>query len=228
MQALQIKICGITQSAQGVAIAQMGASMLGFICVERSPRFVTPKQIEEILSALSENGFAMPAVKTVGVFADAPIEHIQSVLAIAPLTVVQLHGTEPPEFCFALRAALPHLQIIKALRVRSAETLAQAEAYADAIDGLLLDAYQPDKLGGTGKTLDWQMLRSFRPSCPWLLAGGLNPDNVLTAIKLAQPDGVDLSSGVEHTPGNKNLDKVAQLFDALNSMTANHPSESIV
>jgi phosphoribosylanthranilate isomerase len=101
------------------------------------------------------------------------------------------------------------------LRVRSIEHLAQAGNYMKYIDTLLLDAYHPQQLGGTGQTLDWQMLEQFKPSCPWLLAGGITPDNVVNALNQLQPDGIDLSSGVESTPGDKDLNKVALLFQQL-------------
>lgn len=137
--------------------------------------------------------------------------------AIANLNAVQLHGNESPEFCQQLRAALPEIEILKALRVRDLKVLAEADAYANLIDALLLDAYHPKLLGGTGKALDWSSLQNFCPGCPWLLAGGLTPDNVLDALIQARPDGIDLSSGVEQSPGNKDLTKVAQLFEQLKS-----------
>jgi phosphoribosylanthranilate isomerase len=96
-----------------------------------------------------------------------------------------------------------------------AEDLQSAMGYVNHVDRLLLDAYHPKQLGGTGKTLDWQAIQQFRPGCPWLLAGGLTPDNIQAALQIVQPDGIDLSSGVERCPGDKDLTKVAQLFKAL-------------
>jgi phosphoribosylanthranilate isomerase len=86
------------------------------------------------------------------------------------------------------------------------------------VDTLLLDAYHPQLLGGTGTTLDWTTLQEFRPNSPWLLAGGLTPDNILEALKRSQPNGIDLSSGVERSPGDKDLDKVALLFEKVQSL----------
>jgi len=137
---------------------------------------------------------------------------------------VQLHGDETAEYCDRLRELLPGIEIIKALRVKTPETLATAAVYAVRVDTLLLDAYHPEQLGGTGKTIDWMMLSEFRPQCPWLLAGGLTPDNILNAIDSAIGNnfsGVDLSSGVEIAPGDKDLTKVAQLFANL-SQLAHH------
>ena len=208
---MRVKICGITQPEQGKAIAQLGANALGFICVPASARYMTPARIRTVVEHLPKQ------VDRIGVFANASREEICRTVMIAGLTAVQLHGDESPEFCGQLRQSLTNLEIIKALRVRSSEALAQADTYSGWVDTLLLDAYHPQMLGGTGKTLDWATLGQFCPRCPWLLAGGLTPDNVLDALSRVNPSGIDLSSGVEHAPGDKNLAKVAQLFVQLAS-----------
>jgi phosphoribosylanthranilate isomerase len=156
-----------------------------------------------------------PGIQTIGVFADASLENIEQVVLAAGFTGIQLHGNETTEFCQQVKQALPNREIIKALRIQSAESLQKAIAYYSVIDTLLLDAYHPQQLGGTGQTLPWESLKKFKPPCPWLLAGGLNPENVLTALSYLQPDGIDLSSGVERSPGNKDLDKVSQLIKNL-------------
>ena len=206
---MRIKICGIKQPEQGKAIAYAGATALGFICVPASPRYVNSTQIRTVVEQLPQK------VDRIGVFANSAQEEICQTVADAGLTGVQLHGDETPEFCHQLRSTLPNIEIIKALRVRSEEGLAQAETYSKWADTLLLDAYDPQMLGGTGKTLDWTTLQQFQPSCPWLLAGGLTPDNVLDALSQVNPSGIDLSSGVERAPGDKDLDKVAHLFEKL-------------
>jgi phosphoribosylanthranilate isomerase len=219
---MRVKICGITKPDQAKAIAQLGAAAVGFICAPESPRFVSPMQIQQIVEQLSQPG--CPAVDRVGVFVNSTAATVRDTVAIAQLNVVQLHGNESPQFCQALKAMLPTVEIIKALRVRNVETLNQTAAYLDAIDTLLLDAYVPNatpgQYGGTGKTIDWAMLRQFRPACPWLLAGGLNPDNILDALSQMQPDGIDLSSGVELSPGNKDLAAIEQLFKRLQTLSA--------
>jgi phosphoribosylanthranilate isomerase len=216
---LRVKICGITKPEQGWAIAQLGATALGFICTHQSPRYVTPEQIREIVDRVAKSDHTAGSVDRVGVFVDASLEEIERVVAIARLNVVQLHGNESPETCQKIRTALSQVELIKALRVRSLEILHLANQYAEVVDTLLLDAYHPGLYGGTGQTLDWQVLRSFHPACPWLLAGGLTPENVLEALSQVQPDGIDLSSGVERSPGDKDLDKVALLFQHLNQVT---------
>ena len=219
---LQVKICGITSVAQGQMIAQLGSHALGYICVAESARYVTAEQIAPIIAAVWQTH---PTVDHVGVFANAPIAEIIATVQLAKLTVIQLHGDETPAVCLLLRDALKHasltkVKIVKALRMRSPEDLLTARTYETYVDTLLIDAYHPHQLGGTGKTLDWQALQGFRPSCPWFLAGGLNPDNVLTALSQLSPDGIDLSSGVERSPGDKDLDKVRRLFSQLSGPVA--------
>ncbi|OUL33012.1 N-(5'-phosphoribosyl)anthranilate isomerase [Nostoc sp. T09] len=203
---MRIKICGITQPQQSVAIASLGATALGFICVPNSPRYVNIQQIQAAVVPLPEN------IDKIGVFANTSITEIKQTVVESGLTSVQLHGNESPEFCSQLRQALPEIEIIKAFRIRSSEHLEQVAEYTNYIDTLLLDAYHPQHLGGTGQTLDWSMLQTFSPSCPWFLAGGLTPDNILDALNMLQPSGIDLSSGVEKAPGDKDLDQVAKLF----------------
>lgn len=206
---LRVKICGITRVEQGQAIAALGADALGFICVPASPRFVTPTQIKAILQSLP------PTISRIGVFADPTLDQIQQTLKQAPLSGIQLHGQESIEFCQQLRQCLPEVELIKALRVRSRDSLHLADRYAQVVDTLLLDAYDPTQLGGTGKTIDWSILQEFQPQVPWLLAGGLTPDNVHNALEHLHPDGIDLSSGVERSPGDKDLNRTAQLFERL-------------
>ncbi|MBF2009590.1 phosphoribosylanthranilate isomerase [Chlorogloeopsis fritschii PCC 9212] len=206
---MRVKICGITKPEQGKAIASFGATALGFICVSTSPRYVYVEQIRAVVALLPNN------IDTIGVFANTSVEEITQIATDSGLTGVQLHADESPEFCQKLRVNLPDVEIIKALRIRNAADFDKAIAYSTCVDTLLLDAYHPQQLGGTGKTLDWQILQQFNPSCPWFLAGGLTPDNILEALNQVQPSGIDLSSGVERAPGDKDLDKVARLFERL-------------
>jgi len=205
----RIKICGIARADQGRAIAAAGATALGFICVRQSRRYVPPSQIGAIATQLP------PGVDRVGVFADASIAAIAQTVALGRLSGVQLHGSETPAFCQALRRQLPATELIKTLTVSAPADLAQAAAYVPVVDALLLDAYHPQLAGGTGRPLDWQTLSAFDPGCPWLLAGGLTPQNIGQALSLLQPDGIDLSSGVERAPGDKDLALVSQLFASL-------------
>jgi phosphoribosylanthranilate isomerase len=206
LKLMRIKICGITNIEQGRQIATRGATDLGFICVPSSPRYLTLERLQPIIADLGA------IVNTVGVFADISVAAICEIVSRANLATVQLHGMESVAFCQALRQALPHQEIIKAWRVRNSSDLASIQTYAGVVDSLLLDAYHPHALGGTGQTLDWEQLQSFQPPIPWLLAGGLTPENIATALGQLSPDGIDLSSGVEISPGNKNLESIDRLF----------------
>jgi phosphoribosylanthranilate isomerase len=213
---MQVKICGITKLEQAIAIADLGATALGFICVPGTPRYIKRENIQTIVEQLPNS------VDRVGVFLDAAIEDICQTVAIANLTVVQLHGTESISFCDGLRDGLPDVKLIKAFRIQSFEDLARIQPYSNSVDYVLLDAYHPQKAGGTGQTIDWTMLREFCPNCPWYLSGGLNPDNILDALTLITPDGIDLSSGLENAPGDKNLERVQQLFEKLEGVKRLH------
>ena len=219
---MRVKICGITKLEQGQAIANMGATALGFICFLKSPRYVTPESIKNIVDKLPIN------IDKIGVFVNIEIDLLSEIIINTKLNGIQLHGDESPGFCNQLRQSIPNnTEIIKALRIKSPQDLTKANIYENYVDTLLLDAYHPDKLGGTGQTLDWKIIEEFHPTFPWLLAGGLTPENVTKAIQNlildAQPKiefnhnfcGIDLSSGVEIAPGDKNLVKVKQLFDSL-------------
>jgi phosphoribosylanthranilate isomerase len=206
----RVKICGITQLAQAQAIVALGADALGFICVPASPRYVTPAQIREIKIS--------PTISKIGVFMDADVDEMVQVSRTGNLTAIQLHGVETAEVCAELRDRLPSIELIKAFRVRTAWELEMAADYAENVDWLLLDAYHPEMGGGSGKTLDWTTLQTFKPSKPWFLAGGLRSDNIATALSLVHPQGIDLSSGVEIAPGNKDLNAVKQLFATLKAI----------
>ncbi|MGK7920908.1 MAG: phosphoribosylanthranilate isomerase [Trichodesmium sp.] len=227
---MRIKICGITKLDQGQAIAQMGATALGFICFPKSPRYITPENIRNIIEKLPIN------IDKIGVFVNLEIDLLAEIIINTKLNGIQLHGDESPEFCEHLRQLIPDkIEIIKALRIKSSEDLARANIYENYVDTLLLDAYHPDKLGGTGQTLDRKIIENFHPHIPWFLAGGLTPENITTAIQkfmlVSEPQrefnnqfnhnfcGIDLSSGVEIAPGDKDLLKVKQLFENLAKLT---------
>lgn len=208
---MRVKICGVTKLKQAQAIASLGVDTLGFICFPASPRYLNPNEINLIVQGLPEN------VQTIGVFVNESVEVIRDIVLNTGLTGVQLHGQESVEFCLSVRELLPGREIIKAIRVKNADSLAKILAYSDYVDSLLLDAYDPHLQGGTGKTLVWQDLSSFCPPKPWLLAGGLTPENIVLALTQLQPDGIDLSSGVERSPGDKDLEKVVLLWEQLHS-----------
>jgi phosphoribosylanthranilate isomerase len=217
MGQLFVKICGITRPDQAEAIAALGVSALGFIAVPNTPRYLP-------LSEMAGWVGSLPVAK-VGVFLDQDPHTIATWVEATGLTAVQLHGQESPQDCQRLGELLPGIRRIKALRIRHLADLEAASLYRDCVETLLLDAYHPQQAGGTGRTLNWPELARATSRLqeqaslplPWLLAGGLNPDNIPQALSYLQPDGIDLSSGVERQPGDKDLGKIQHLLLLLRS-----------
>lgn len=190
---VRVKICGIQDLETARAAVEAGADALGFVFAA-SHRRVTPEAAREIIAALP------PFVTTVGVFVDVPPVVVQEVAAFCRLDAVQLHGTEPPEYCKEL-----NLRVIKAIRVRDAASLNGLDAYP--VQAVLLDTYVPGTPGGTGKTFDWRLLAGRELRAPLILAGGLTPENVRAAVRTVRPYAVDVSGGVE-TGGRKDPAKI--------------------
>lgn len=213
---LWVKICGLVIPEQAIAIARLGASAIGLIAVRSSPRYVTPLQMRAISQSLMAESLSQ--VERVGVFVDPDKDALQEAIEVGHLTTVQLHGKETPAVCEQVRQRYPHLKLLKAFRIRSDSDLLTASPYKDIVDAVLLDAYHPKLMGGTGETLDWRSLTDFQCNKPWILAGGLTPHNVKEALQIVQPDGIDLSSGVEINPGNKDLAKTRTLFEHLKAL----------
>jgi phosphoribosylanthranilate isomerase len=204
---MYVKICGITQLDQALAIAQLGADCLGYICVDTSPRFINCDRVKVITDALKDY-----KIDQAGIFLDADIDQISQYIYTANLNTIQLHGHESLEFCQQLKLKFPQIRLIKAFRVKNAQILNQVISYTSHVDVVLLDAYDPNSAGGTGKIIDWNILQNFHPSCDWWLAGGLSCENVEMAIAKLNPDGIDVSSGVEKSPGDKDLVLVDRLL----------------
>lgn len=193
----RIKICGITRPDDGVAAVRLGVDAIGLVFYAPSPRYVTVTQARAVTDVLP------PFVTVVGLFVNAGEEMIEQALAQVPLTLLQFHGDESPEDCRVL--GLPY---IKAVRVRGADDVAQAAAHYHDARALLLDAYQADVPGGTGKVFDWNLIPRALDK-PLILAGGLTADNVADAIRHVRPYAVDVSGGVEERKGIKSADKMA-------------------
>ena len=207
----RLKICGLRDPHQAAAIAAMGVDAIGVVAVPGSPRFLAAEH-RPALFAAARGGQA--GVVGVLVTADPGVLEVPTLLPGHGHQVVQLHGRESVERCESLRRQLgPEMGLWKALRIRAKEDLRRAQAYADVVDALLLDAWVPDQLGGTGQSIPLDWLEGFSPALPWWLAGGLTPETVAAVLEVCHPDGVDASSGVEERPGWKNLERVRQLAD---------------
>jgi phosphoribosylanthranilate isomerase len=191
-----IKVCGITRVSDALHAVEQGATALGFVLWPRSPRAVSVDRAAEIIAELPSH------VMTVGVFVDEPIDSIRSTAERAHLTAVQLHGNEPPTYADAL-----DWPIIRAVSVGGIDDAAETWSVDTA---LLVDNIDPVRRGGTGSAIDWARAAAVAKTRRIVLAGGLTPDNVATAIRAVHPFGVDVSSGVEVAPGVKDFDKVTQ------------------
>jgi phosphoribosylanthranilate isomerase len=196
----KVKICGITNYDDAVAAMDMGADLLGFNFYTKSPRFLTKEKAADIIDKLP--GF----IDTAGIFVNASIDEIHETGGFCNLDWVQLHGDEDPEFC---RQLLSHnVKTMKAIRVKSEKDIEKADGFFT--DAILLDAFNPDKYGGTGLTFDWNVIGHIGKRV--FLAGGINPDNAAKAVELGVY-GIDVCSGIESEPGKKDHEKMKKLFE---------------
>ena len=207
--ALRIKICGITREEDAWAAIEAGADALGFVFVPGTPRFIEPGRAAAITRSLP------PFVSRVGLFVNADPEHIRATVAEARLDTVQLHGDEPPEVGLSL---LGSVRVIQAFRVQGPETLQRLPDFRKSADAWLLDAYVPGTAGGTGARFDWNLAVQARElGHPLILAGGLKPENIAEAVRQVRPFAVDVSSGVESSPGRKDAEKIRELIGSARS-----------
>ena len=191
-----IKICGNTNLDDALAAVEAGADALGFIFAP-SPRRVDPLRVQEMVRHLS------PSIWKVGVFVNEELKKVRRMAQDCGLNELQFHGQEPPEYCRQV-----HLPVIKAIGVKDADSLKEIGRYPFA--SILLDAWSADRAGGTGKTFCWELAREARQQRNFILSGGLNPQNVFTAIRELRPYGVDVCSGVEKIPGKKDRSKMTE------------------
>ena len=193
---VRIKICGITNLSDAMTAVELGADALGFVFFEGSPRYIKHGEAGTIIKNLPS------FVTTVGVFVNERPEQIERIINLTGIDVVQLHGDEPPEMCNISR------RIIKAIRVKSLESLEPLKDYKDKVSAFLLDTYTPDIFGGTGQKFNWDIAVYAKQFGRIILAGGLTPDNVAEAVRQVRPYGVDVSSGVESERGKKDHKKM--------------------
>ncbi len=206
---VRVKICGITNLNDGLGAAEAGADLLGFIFYRASPRYIPPEHAGEIVAEVRRR---RPASKFVGVFVNESLERVREIKDLTQLDFVQLHGSEPAAMVQELAP-----RVYKSLRPRDlTEAQVSAQEYRAALNGnvpcFIVDAFNENQFGGTGKRVDWDIAAEIAREFPILLAGGLNPGNVAEAIRIVQPWGVDVSSGVERAPGLKDQEKVREFI----------------
>ncbi|KUP20360.1 phosphoribosylanthranilate isomerase [Paenibacillus sp. DMB5] len=216
-----VKICGLQDVEVLKSMKRLPLDYIGFVFAP-SRRRVTAEQAALLAAELSnwETGKAPGAA---GVFVNPELKELQELLAVVPLNVIQLHGQESPDYCREVKLAFPQAKVWKALSVAGSgqaegtEGESMVDSYAGTVDALLLDTYDPQGSGGSGRTFDWSRIPFFRQAAarhglPLFVAGGLHPDNVGELLRDYSPDGVDVSSGVESS-GVKDIAKMTSFVE---------------
>lgn len=198
-----MKICGITRLGDALLAAELGASAIGFVFWQKSPRCIDPYRARTISRALP------PFVTPVGVFVDEALDYVKGVAKLVRLGAVQLHGSETAEYA----RQVGH-RVIRSVSVAPDFDPAHVESIPIDVT-VLLDVHDPDKRGGTGRTIDWRLAAAVARRRRIILSGGLTPDNVEEAIRVVNPYGVDVSSGVEQAPGVKDPERLTRFFETI-------------
>ncbi len=193
-----VKVCGITRLTDALHAVEQGATAIGFVLWPKSPRAVTVERAAEIIAELPSYGM------TGGVFVNEPLDGIRAIVERTRLTAVQLHGDEPPAYADALDWPV--------IRAVSAGDIGKASEAWSPETALLVDNIDPVRRGGTGAVVDWTEAAGIAQKRRIVLAGGLTPENVASAIRAVRPFGVDVSSGVESAPGVKDFSKVTRFI----------------
>jgi phosphoribosylanthranilate isomerase len=209
---ISAKICGLKTPETVDAAVEGGAALVGFMFYGRSPRCVDPAAVKRLAARVP------PSVRKVGVIVDETDARIADILGSCDLDLLQLHGAETPGRVAEIRARFGK-QVIKVIPVSETADLDRAAAYEAVADYLMFDAKPPRTMasalpGGNALSFDWTLLANRRFALPWLLAGGLTPDNLIEAVRISGAPMVDVSSGVEDRPGEKNVSKIKAFLDA--------------
>ena len=199
---IKVKICGTTSLKDAFLAVESGADAIGFIFYKMSPRNISQKEAKEIILQLP------PFIETVGVFVNETSDKINRIAEQCKLNSIQLHGEESPALCRRVKR-----KVIKAFRVKNADSLKSITSYD--VSGFLLDSYNDGSKGGSGQVFDWNLALRVKKQGPVILAGGLNPYNIFTAIHRVKPYGVDVCSGVEKSPGIKDHEKIREFIKSV-------------
>ncbi|MDC0446346.1 phosphoribosylanthranilate isomerase [Gammaproteobacteria bacterium] len=203
---MKIKICGLTDPENSKQIASLDIHAIGLVFFNESPRAVSIEQANEIIQEIP------PFINKVGLFVNANSNFVDQVLNSVNIDTIQFHGDESSSDCSQFQ-----MPFIKAIRMREGTNLlSQAEEFSSA-SGLLLDSFEEDSYGGTGKSFDWNLIKN-NLDLPIILAGGLNKDNIMSAIEKTQPYAIDISSGVEVDKGIKDIEKTKEIIEIVKSI----------
>ena len=199
---IPVKICGITTCEDAEIAVNYGASAIGMIFYEGSPRYIYPEKVKEWIPAIPAK------MKKVGVFVNEKRKNIKTIVDKLNLDYIQLHGDESPEYCDKM--IRPVIKVFHMGTDFDSAVLGNFQVHA-----FLFDTYQKDKCGGTGRSFNWDLISDLKTDTPIILSGGLNPENINEGIETVQPSAVDVNSGIESEPGIKDKVKVEKLFNTL-------------
>ena len=208
-----VKICGLTSEEQALQVAKLGAHAIGIISVEDSPRYVSAEIKKKIFKSLE---ISYPKIDRVSVVKNCPVDIIiKNFLGNPSETIIQLHGDEDIDYCKKIRRAIPNIGLWKAFRIKTQKDLDKVKPFENFVDAILLDSWNKETYGGSGKKIKSIYLKNLQFSKPWWLAGGISIewiDEILADIK---PDGLDISSSIEISPGLKDIKKTTDLIGFL-------------
>ncbi len=205
-----VKICGITSIEQAVQVAELGTNAIGIISVNESPRYISPEKKKEIFKTLKD---LYPNIDRVSVVKDSPIDSIiKGFLGEPNENIIQLHGDEDIDYCQKLKQKVPNIFLWKAFRIKNKEDLNKIKPYENFVDAILLDSWNEETYGGSGKRIEQKYLENISFSKPWWIAGGVSTEWIDVILKKIKPNGIDISSSIETAPGIKDLEKTKQII----------------
>ena len=209
-----VKICGLTSEEQALQIAKLGAHAIGIISVEESPRYVSAEIKKKIFKTLER---FYPKIHRVSVVQNCPIDLIiKNFLGNPSETIIQLHGDEDIDYCKKIRERIPNIGLWKAFRIKTEKDLNQIKPFEEYVDAILLDSWNEETYGGSGKKIKSIYLKNLKFRKSWWLAGGISIEWIDEILNDIKPNGIDISSSVEISPGLKDIKKTEDLFNFLN------------
>ena len=208
-----VKICGLTSEEQALQVAKLGANAIGIVSVKESPRYVSAEIKKKIFKTLKS---FYPKIHRVSVVQNCPIDLIiKNFLGNPSETIIQLHGDEDIDYCKKIRKKIPNIGLWKAFRIKTEQDLDQIKPFEDYVDAILLDSWNKETYGGSGKKIKSIYLKNLKFRKPWWLAGGISIEWIDEILNDIKPDGLDISSSVEISPGLKDIKKTEDLFNFL-------------
>jgi phosphoribosylanthranilate isomerase len=210
-----VKICGLTSEEQALQIAELGAHAIGIISVEESPRYVSAEIKKKIFQTLES---FHPKIERVSVVQNCPIDLIiKNFLGNPSETIIQLHGDEDIDYCKKIRKEIPNIGLWKAFRIKTEKDLDKIQPFEDFVDAILLDSWNEKTYGGSGKKIKSTYLKNLQFNKPWWLAGGISVKWINEILSEIKPNGLDISSSIEISPGLKDLKKTKEIIKFLNN-----------